>query len=79
MTLQLLLAHPKGMETHNLASQIGVNGPKGLAMSTRQIRAWGHAKFNLSDEQCVRTSERVVSISESLAAKIRGREKELLG
>jgi hypothetical protein len=64
--------------TDIVAAHIGVNGAKGLAAITRQIRAWGKARFSLGDEQCVLTADGVISIPEPMASKLRGHEKEFL-
>jgi hypothetical protein len=82
--IRLLLGRPDGELTTVVAAEIGVNGPKGLAAVTRQIRAWGKARFQLDDEQCVqgllgKNGERLTSIAGPLASKVRGHEKELLG
>lgn len=77
--VRFLLARSNGERTTVVAQELGVNGPKGLAAVTRQIRAWGKASFHLNDEQCVHRSQGVISIPEPLANKLRGHEKELLG
>jgi hypothetical protein len=81
--VKLLLNKRDGEDTEVIAREIGVNGPKGLASPTRQVRNWASAQFSIGDE-CVLREKRsdgrsYTKLSDALIQKIRGHEKELFG
>lgn len=85
--MKFLMTKPDGETTGTIAAAAGVNGPKGLASLTRQIREWSAGQFGL-DSDCVQREYRVgldgnegsfVKLSAALLQRIKGREKEFLG
>lgn len=81
--LLLPLEQAHGMTTTSVAEKINVNGPKGLAAVTRQIRAWALQLWNL-DRDCVERfydssiGESAIMLSEELKKRIKGHEAEYL-
>jgi hypothetical protein len=72
-----------GRSTSFIAENIGVNGPKGLAGVTRQIKAWGKQTFGLDADDCIyrfrsQQGNNCLKIADELRAKIKGHEVELL-
>ena len=84
--LKVLIANPSGGTTEEIATLVGVNGPKGLASLTRQIREWA-VQFDLDEEPVERERrpnenggmDSYTRLSGALIQKIKGREKEFIG
>ncbi len=72
-----------GSGTKVVAEALGVNGAKGLAAVTRQIRQWGYQQWGFSKKDCVdrfvgKNGGSFVKLGSKLRSKIKGHETEYL-